>query len=87
MARTHVPFVIGYDLDGTLSPDNVKEYDFVPLLDIKPADSWRKAKTMAQDQQVDEILAYVQLMIEKAPSVRVPGHKKNFSDFGAEANG
>ena len=38
MAKKHVPFVIAYDFDGTLSPGNMQEYDFVPALGIKPAD-------------------------------------------------
>lgn len=83
MAKKHVPFVIAYDFDGTLSPGNMQEYDFVPALGIKPADFWREAKAMAQEQQADEILAYMRLMIEKAQAARVPVRKKNFADFGA----
>ncbi|MGU2314351.1 HAD family hydrolase [Pseudomonas aeruginosa] len=83
MAKKHVPFVIAYDFDGTLSPGNMQEYDFVPALGIKPADFWREAKAMAREQQADEILAYMRLMIEKAQAARVPVRKKNFADFGA----
>lgn len=82
MAKKHIPFVIAYDFDGTLSPGNMQEYDFVPALGIKPADFWRGAKAMAQEQQADEILAYMRLMIEKAQAARVPVRKKNFADFG-----
>jgi phosphoserine phosphatase len=83
MAKKHIPFVIAYDFDGTLSPGNMQEYDFVPALKIKPAAFWQEAKTIAQDQQADEILAYMRLMIEKAQASRVPVRKKDFADFGA----
>lgn len=83
MAKKHVPFVIAYDFDGTLSPGNMQEYDFVPALGIKPVDFWREAKAMAQDQQADEILAYMRLMIERANTAKVSVRKKNFADFGA----
>jgi len=83
MAKKHVPFVIAYDFDGTLSPGNMQEYDFVPALGIKPVDFWREAKAMAQDQQADEILAYMRLMIERANTAKVSVRKKNFTDFGA----
>lgn len=80
MAKKHVPFVIAYDFDGTLSPGNMQEYDFVPALGIKPADFWREAKAMAQEQQADEILAYMRLMIERANTAKVSVRKKNFAD-------
>ena len=83
MAKKHVPFVIAYDFDGTLSPGNMQEYDFVPALGIKPADFWREAKAMAQEQKADEILAYMRLMIERANTAKVSVRKKNFADFGA----
>jgi phosphoserine phosphatase len=83
MAKKHVPFVIAYDFDGTLSPGNMQEYDFVPALKIKPAVFWQEAKTMAQEQQADEILAYMRLMIERAQAAKVRVSKKDFADFGA----
>ncbi len=83
MAKKHVPFVIAYNFDGTLSPGNMQEYDFVPALGIKPAEFWREAKAMAQEQQADEILAYMRLMIERANTAKVSVRKKNFADFGA----
>jgi phosphoserine phosphatase len=83
MAKKHIPFVIAYDFDGTLSPGNMQEYDFVPALKIKPAVFWQEAKAMAQDQQADEILAYMRLMIERAQAAKVRVSKKDFADFGA----
>lgn len=83
MARKHQPFVLAYDFDGTLAPGNMQEYDFVPALNMKPAEFWAEAKKLAQQQQADEILAYMQLMIDKARSAHIAVHKKDFSDFGS----
>jgi phosphoserine phosphatase len=83
VAKKHIPFVIAYDFDGTLSPGNMQEYDFVPALKIKPAVFWQEAKAMAQEQQADEILAYMRLMIERAQAAKVRVSKKDFADFGA----
>lgn len=63
MAKKHVPFVIAYDFDGTLSPGNMQEYDFVPALGIKPADFWREAKAMAQEQQANDIAHWPALAV------------------------
>ncbi|WP_260627377.1 hypothetical protein [Pseudomonas protegens] len=57
MAKKHVPFVIAYDFDGTLSPGNMQEYDFVPALGIKPADFWREAKAMIDKVIADRTIA------------------------------
>ncbi len=83
MAKKHQPFVIAYDFDGTLAPGNMQEYDFVPALKMQPRAFWREAKEMAQTQEADEILAYMQLMIDKAARARVPVRRQDFADFGA----
>jgi 2-hydroxy-3-keto-5-methylthiopentenyl-1-phosphate phosphatase len=57
---------IAYDFDGTLSPDNMQEYNFFPELKISPNKFWGEAKQIAKDNNADEILAYMTLMLEKA---------------------
>lgn len=86
MAKKHQPFVLAYDFDGTLAPGNMQEYDFVPALKMTPAEFWREAKQLARDQQADEILAYMQQMIHRANSARVPVREKDFLDFGSGIN-
>lgn len=66
MKRANTPFVLIYDFDGTLSPGNMEEYNFVLSLGIKPKKFWQDAKKLAEDNQADEILAYMYLMLEKA---------------------
>lgn len=84
MAKKHIPFVIAYDFDGTLSPGNMQEYDFVPKLGVEPHEFWQEAKSMAKEQEADEILAYMRLMIDKANAAHIPVKKEDFASFGSK---
>lgn len=80
--KKDAPFVLIYDFDGTLSPGNMQEYNFVPSLGIKPTTFWQDAKKLAEDKQADEILAYMYLMLEKANQQQIRISKKDFENFG-----
>lgn len=76
-----------YDFDGTLSPGNMQEYDFFPKLGITPAEFWKQAKHRAKEHDVDEILAYMTLMLDKADAsedVRVT--RKAFQEYGRQVD-
>lgn len=66
MAKSKPRIALMYDFDGTLSPGNMQEYDFIPELKIKPAQFWGEAKRWAKEQEADGILAYMCLMLKKA---------------------
>lgn len=78
--KTRVAII--YDFDGTLSPGNMQEYDFIPQLAVKPSDFWNQAKTIAKDQEADEILAYMHLMLKEADKAEIKIDKKSFREFG-----
>ncbi|MDR3411889.1 MAG: HAD family hydrolase [Formivibrio sp.] len=84
MARKHTRMVIAYDFDGTLAPGNMQEYDFVPALKMQPAEFWAEAQKVAQEQQADAILAYMQVMLKKATAAEIPVRKEGFLEFGAK---
>ena len=65
MAKKHTPFVIAYDFDGTLAPGNMQEYDFIPALEIKIKDFWKKVGEEARRHDADGILTYMHLMLKK----------------------
>ncbi len=76
-----------YDFDGTLSPGNMQEYDFFPKLGITPSEFWKHAKHRAKEHDVDEILAYMTLMLDKASAsedVRVT--RKAFQEYGRQVD-
>ena len=42
MTRKLPEVAIAYDFDGTLSPGNMQEYDFIPKLGMTPARFWAR---------------------------------------------
>ena len=74
---------ICYDFDGTLAPGNMQEHDFFPDLRIAPRDFWEESNALAREQEVDPILAYMKLMLDKARlSGKVRISKSAFRDYG-----
>lgn len=82
MAENLIPVAIAYDFDGTLSPGNMQEYDFIPKLGVSPGDFWAEASALAEANQMDTILAYMWLMIQAANSKKISVRKSDFHDFG-----
>lgn len=84
MSKPRKPTIaICYDFDGTLSPGNMQEYDYIPQLRLSSRKFWKDVQARVQDQRADEILSYMCLMLEKA--TRTSGVKitrKSFVDFG-----
>lgn len=73
-----------YDFDGTLSPGNMQEYDFIPQLGKTPDEFWASAAKLAKDQIGDPILAYMYDMLKEASYKGIPIKKSAFSDYGSK---
>ena len=73
---------IAYDFDGTLAPGNMQEHSFIPKLGINKEAFWKEANEKAMQQDMDEVLAYMQLMLQKADEKNIPITKKAFLDYG-----
>lgn len=82
MAKKLIPMAISYDFDGTLAPGNMQEYDFIPALRTKPGDFWKMAGRLAAEHEMDQILAYMHLMLEEARKAHVAVRKTDFKNFG-----
>lgn len=62
-----IKMAICYDFDGTLSPQYMQNVSFLPALGYdEPKEFWDEVKTCAKKQNMDETLAYMNLMIDKA---------------------
>ena len=57
-----------YDFDGTLSPGNMQEYDFIPAVGKSNRDFWEESNDTAREQDGDPILAYMYRMLHEAKS-------------------
>lgn len=73
---------IAYDFDGTLAPGNMQEYDFIPDLNIDIRRFWQEANELARRHDMDEVLAYLYLMLTKAKEKGIPVKKETFMEYG-----
>lgn len=82
--NTHKPVVaICYDFDGTLSPKNMQEYNFIPSLSIPPDKFWEDAKDLAKKNGADPILSYMKLMLDKTMGTDICITRESFTAQGA----
>lgn len=82
--KTSKPVVaLCYDFDGTLSPKNMQEYDFIPSLNIPPQKFWADSQALAKKNGADPILSYMKLMLDEARKADVRFTKDAFTKQGA----
>ena len=56
-----------YDFDGTLSPRNMQEYDFLKDIGIEDKDVfWQEVDSLVKKHEASNILCYMKLMIDKS---------------------
>ena len=55
-----------YDFDGTLAKGNIQENSFIPEIGMTNEQFWDEAKKLAKKHNMNEILAYMYLMLKKA---------------------
>ncbi len=73
---------IAYDFDGTLAKGNIQENSFIPDLKLDKEVFWQEVKKLAQDEEMDEILAYMFLMIKKAKEKKISCKKDEIKKHG-----
>ena len=73
---------ICYDFDGTLIRGNMQENSFIPELGMKEKDFWRKVDRKAKSQDMDKVLAYMELMVEKARERGKPFNRETLRKHG-----
>jgi len=75
---------IAYDFDGTLAPGNMQEHDFIPNLKMDIHQFWKEANEIAKKHDMDEVLAYMFLMLEKAKQKNISIKKEDFFQYGTQ---
>ncbi len=55
-----------YDFDGTLSPGNMQEYEFIPSVGRTIEQFWDEADKIAINNDADKVLSYMERMISLA---------------------
>lgn len=82
MPKRLIRMAIAYDFDGTLAPGNMQEYDFIPALNMVSQEFWKSVNDLAEQHEMDQILAYMWAMLRQADKADIRVHKSNFKDFG-----
>ncbi len=83
MTKKTNKIAIAYDFDGTLAPGNMQEHTFLPSLGIPASTFWAKANELARENDMDEILAYMQLLLDEARQRGLPIRKSDFEKYGS----
>jgi len=73
---------IAYDFDGTLAPGNMQEYNFIPDLKMDKKEFWDESNRIAKENDMDEILAYLWLMLTKAKEKNIHVVEETFMQYG-----
>lgn len=73
-----------YDFDGTLSPGNMQEYDFIPTVGKSNREFWQDSNDLALEQDADPILAYMYKMLHEARSTGLSLRRDAFMASGAK---
>ncbi len=73
-----------YDFDGTLSPSNMQEYDFIPAVGKSNEEFWEQSNRMAEEQDADAILVYMSRMIHEARNKNKSLQREAFRESGAK---
>lgn len=75
---------IAYDFDGTLVPGYMQDHSFFPSLGLENPfeEFWPRVRKIAEQQDMDEILAYMHLMLKEAEYHGVSIRKERFIDHG-----
>jgi phosphoserine phosphatase len=71
-----------YDFDGTLSPGNMQEYDFIPAVGKSNKEFWNDANILAETQDADPVLTYMARMIQEAQSKGLSLRREAFQESG-----
>lgn len=71
-----------YDFDGTLSPGNMQEYDFIPAVGKKNEEFWAESERLAHASDGDTILAYLYNIIKSAKQGEISLKRESFIESG-----
>ncbi|HRD27646.1 MAG TPA: HAD family hydrolase [Caulobacter sp.] len=85
MSRPERLTALIYDFDGTLARGNMQETSFIPSLGMTPAQFWNETvrpRTLAADG--DDILMYMQLMLQTAREQGVTVTRRMLRDHGKD---
>lgn len=76
---------ICYDFDKTLSPDDMQAQGYIQSVGYDVGDFWTESNELAENNEMDQNLAYMYKMIQEAEGTII-FNKKNLEDYGAKVH-
>lgn len=80
MKKLDVAFI--YDFDGTLAHGNIQEYNFIPALKMTSDEFWNEVQDLKVKNNMENVLAYMYLMLKKAEEHNMSVKKSSFIEYG-----
>ena len=71
-----------YDFDKTLCTRDMQEYGFIPKINMKSSEFWKEVKDLTDSEEMDNILAYMYKMVDKARENKISIKKEDFNKLG-----
>ncbi len=76
---------ICYDFDKTLSPDDMQAQGYIQSVEYEVESFWKESNELAESNDMDQNLAYMYTMIQKARGKFI-FNRKTLMDYGAKVN-
>ena len=74
---------ICYDFDKTLSPDNMQAQGYIQSVGYDVEDFWTESNKLAEDNEMDQNLAYMYKMVQEAEG-KLVFRRETLEDYGAK---
>ena len=71
-----------YDFDKPLCTKDMQEYGFIPSMNMNSSDFWQEVRKLTDKENMDNILAYMFKMVEKAKEQKVSISRDTFKKLG-----
>lgn len=84
MRKRRSTIALMYDFDKTLCTKDMQEYTFIPNVGMTSSEFWQESNTLAKDNKMDSILAYMHVMLEKAHTARQSICREEFVKLGKD---
>jgi 2-hydroxy-3-keto-5-methylthiopentenyl-1-phosphate phosphatase len=84
MRSTRPVLALLYDFDKTLCTADMQEYTFIPNVGMTPKVFWKESNTLAKDNKMDGILAYMRVMLERAHAAKKSICREEFVKLGKD---
>lgn len=73
-----------YDFDKTLCTKDMQEYGYINSIGMKSSEFWKEVAQFTDENEMDNILAYMYKMVEKAKTSKTPVKKDTFKELGGK---